>query len=436
MSSESQTLRSETDRALREGRPADAVCYLAELCSLVPDDRHARTALAIALGNAGNPVGALKVLRTLADRLAHDGLLLPAMVAIRHGLAHAPDDASLLSTLRRIHVRGVRAKAGDLPSPPPLKARKADTTAVVAAELLKLATPARLERAAEVGTTLPPAGSAAIPLPLPLFSELDEESFVETVRRLHYRRVERGTKLLTEGEPGQTLLVLASGHVRIEKAGAQLAKLGPGSVLGEMALITGAPRSATAIADEEVEVFELSRAEVEQLAKTKPKVAEELVEYARKRLLGNLLRTSPVFKRFDDETRYGLLDKFQRLGVQPGHKLIEQGRAGTGLFVIAAGEVEVSVQKDSGEAVTVANLGAGDVVGEISLLNDAPTTATVSARTRVGALFLPRAEFATVLAAHPAVRDYLQGLSADRLKAQKAVHESDEVLSADDIIVL
>jgi len=190
------------------------------------------------------------------------------------------------------------------------------------------------------------------------------------------------------------------------------------------------------IADEEVEVFELARADVEQLAKAKPKVAEELVEYCRKRIIGNLLRTSPLFAKFDDEARYGLIDRFKRVGFQPGQKLITQGQEGQGLFVIATGDVQVNVQKDGGDSVTVANLGPGQVVGEISLLHSQPANATVVAHSLVGALFLPRVEFQDVLKKHPDVHAYLKGLSADRLKATQAAHDDHDVHDADELIVL
>jgi CRP-like cAMP-binding protein len=430
-------LRKQVDKALSERRPQDAVCYLAEIVGLTPDDRHTRAAMAIALGDAGYPQGALKVLRALADRLAHQGYLLPAMIVVRLGLERAGNDPSLLSTLKRLHVRGVRAKAGNLPTPPPLKAQRSAPENGNAEALLALSGQGRLERVTQLGADLGNPGESAIPLPMPLFSELDEEAFLETVRRLHYKRVPNGTKLLTEGAPGDSLLVIASGHVTIKKGDAEIATLGPGSVIGEMALITGAPRSATAIAKGEVEIFELTRADVEQLAKQKPQIAEELVEYCRKRLIGNLLRTSPLFKRFDEDTRYLLIDRFQRTAFQPGAAIISQGAAGTGLYALATGEVEVAVKKPDGETVVVANLGPGEVFGEIALLKDQPTSATVTARSRVGALFLPRAEFQKVLEAHPDVRSYLEGLSADRIKASKAAQDSAaEVLEADELIVL
>jgi CRP-like cAMP-binding protein len=299
-----------------------------------------------------------------------------------------------------------------------------------------MAVPARLERVAQMAADFGPAGDPAIPLPMPLFCELDQESFVETVKRLRYRRLAAGTRLLVEGTPGDSLVIIVSGHAVVSKGGAELATVGAGVVLGEMAIITGAPRSATVTAKEEVEVFELTRGDIEKLAVDKPRIAEELVSYARKRLISNLLRTSPLFSRFDDEARYLLLDRFTRVGFTAGTRIINQGTPGTGLYVIATGEVEVSVAKDQGDAVVVANLGPGQVFGEIALLNDQPTTATVTARGGVGALFLPRAEFSKVVAAHPTVHAYLSSLSSDRLAASREAASSAEVLDADDLIVL
>ena len=105
--------------------------------------------------------------------------------------------------------------------------------------------------------------------------------------------------LIKEGAPGNSLLIVASGHVKVSKDNHDLAKLGPGMVIGEIALITGAPRSATVTAHEDVEYFELDRNDIETLAKQKPQIAEELLEYCRKRLIGNLLNITGLFTELD-----------------------------------------------------------------------------------------------------------------------------------------
>jgi CRP-like cAMP-binding protein len=436
MADDVDKLWAEADHRLQNNMPAEAICYLAEIVGAQPTDRRARLMLAVALGDAGNPAGAIRIMQVLADRLVHDGFLLPAIVVIRHGMHHAGTDARLLRTLQGLHVRGVRAKAGQLAVPPPLKAKREETQAQTAADLLKLPAQERLATIAELGATLPAAGPAAEPMPMPLFCELETEAFVETVKRLQYRRVLAGTALMTEGEPGDSLVILVSGQVAVSKAGTELAKLGGGSVLGEMALITKAPRSATATATEDVECFELGRDEVAELAKAQPTVLQELVAYCRRRLLLNLLRTSPLFKQFDEESRVKLLERFQTITLQEGEPAIVQGATSAGLFVIASGNVEVQVENDAHERVTVATLGPGEVFGEISLLRNQPTTAHVVASGTVGALVLPSAEFHQMLQQFPQARQYLEGLSDERIKASYDAVSQAGLIDPDDLVVL
>ena len=85
-------------------------------------------------------------------------------------------------------------------------------------------------------------------------------------------------------------------------------------------------------------------------------------------------------------------------------------------FFTKFGEVEVNVAQDDGESVVVANLGPGEVFGEISLIKHQPTSATVAARGKLGVLYLNRDEFQKVLDEKPEVKEYLEGLSEDRVK--------------------
>jgi tetratricopeptide (TPR) repeat protein len=76
----------------------------------------------------------------------------------------------------------------------------------------------------------------------------------------------------------------------------------------------------------------------------------------------------------------------------PGQHLIETGQAGKGLFVIVDGQVEVFGGPDAGSRL-LNTLGVGGYVGEISLVQDGPTSARVTARTPVKALFISRNAF-------------------------------------------
>ena len=63
----------------------------------------------------------------------------------------------------------------------------------------------------------------------------------------------------------------------------------------------------------------------------------------------------------------------------PGDKIVTQGNAGVGLFIIVSGKVKVVKTNDRGERLDLATHGGGEVVGEMSVLDGALRTADVIA---------------------------------------------------------
>ena len=427
---------NEIDSHLQAGNTQQALAHLAAWVSAEPENRHARIGLAVALGDAGHPAGALKILRLLADRLAHQGNLLGAMVALRHGLERAPHDPSLLASLNQLHTRGVMAKTGELTETPPIGTESSSQTPKTVEELASLDMSDLIAEASEVGCQFPQVGEPGIPLPMPLFSDVSAEIFVEICRRLHYRRVQKGETILQAGSTGDSVVIVASGHVAIKQADQVLAKVGAGVLLGEMGLLAGTARAATAIAHEEVEYFEFTREELELMAATTPAIVDHLREFYHKRLMGNLLSTSPIFQQFDDSAQFLVINEFKLVGFKAGETIIEAGSPGKGLYLIASGQVEVSVTDSESDKVVVANLGPTEIIGEISLLADQPTTATVKARDRVGALFLDRRDFNHIVDQHPRAKAFLEELSLSRLEGSQQAKTTQEITDAGDLIML
>lgn len=73
------------------------------------------------------------------------------------------------------------------------------------------------------------------------------------------QRFAAGDKIFVTEDDATVMYVVRSGHVNIMASGVVLETIGPGGLFGEMALIDGAPRSATAIALEETEVAPIDR---------------------------------------------------------------------------------------------------------------------------------------------------------------------------------
>jgi CRP-like cAMP-binding protein len=255
-------------------------------------------------------------------------------------------------------------------------------------------------------------------LPLPLFSELPGEVFGPVVRALRLLRLGPGDHVIREGEPGLAFYLVASGQVRVYandgKRVVERTRLHEGALFGEMALLTQQPRTASVQVTDEADIFELSRESLRGLTEEAPSLAAALDKFARERLLKNLLATSPLFRPFDRQQQLDLIRRFDGHEVAPGTVIIREGDAGQGLFVVLAGEVEVSKRQANGSELGLARLRAGELFGEMSLLNNQPTTATVRAARPSTILFLAREYFQRLVQALPAMRDYFEELSAHR----------------------
>jgi hypothetical protein len=101
-----------------------------------------------------------------------------------------------------------------------------------------------------------------------------------------------------------------------------------------------------------------------------------------------LMRSVPVLAPLDSPTLETLARSLATVELRPGESLIREGERGDCYFVIAEGELDVSVG-----GVHVNDVRRGEGVGELALLADVPRTATVTARSDVRALGLERDVF-------------------------------------------
>lgn len=94
---------------------------------------------------------------------------------------------------------------------------------------------------------------------LPLFARVPAPSVEAAARRLVRFVVPRNAIIFREGDSGDRFYVVASGTVDISQHGAQVRTIGPGAPFGEIALLRSVPRTATATAATDVELWGLDR---------------------------------------------------------------------------------------------------------------------------------------------------------------------------------
>ncbi len=117
---------------------------------------------------------------------------------------------------------------------------------------------------------------------IPFFAGLDRAALERVAAGMRSRRFRRGEVIFHLGDPGDALFVLVAGDVKISLPSetgdeAILATLGPGAVFGELALLDGAPRSATATSMSVTEAVVLPRDRFRELIATEAGVRDALL---------------------------------------------------------------------------------------------------------------------------------------------------------------
>lgn len=117
---------------------------------------------------------------------------------------------------------------------------------------------------------------------VPLFRELPPDVVGDLLPRVQERIYHAGTTIIRQGEPGDSFFVIESGEVEVidERAGKQLRSLYANDVFGEMALLTGEPRSATAVAVKDTQVWVILKEQFDQLLEMSPALAASVAGLA------------------------------------------------------------------------------------------------------------------------------------------------------------
>jgi uncharacterized membrane protein len=136
-----------------------------------------------------------------------------------------------------------------------------------------------------------------------------------------------------------------------------------------------------------------------------------------------LLTEIPFFHFLDENERVSLAAQLEEVQMPEGQVLFNYGEPGDCLYVIRSGKAEVFFKDDTGTRIVLEIAGSGDVVGELSLLDGGPRTASVVVTEALDALRLDRGDLDQFLRSHPAAAiDLLSTLgrrlrvSAERLR--------------------
>ncbi|MBN2529626.1 MAG: cyclic nucleotide-binding domain-containing protein [Deltaproteobacteria bacterium] len=413
-------MKLEAERRLKAKDVTGALKIYRLMLEAMPLDFTLRFDIADVFSAIGETRFAIAIYQTIAQFNIRAGAPLTALVAIKILEKYNVPAAPLMELLAQTYCRtSSKLGRGVRPAPPDYSAQVRDDIdlnyAMDDVEVKK----GLAQMAAFAGNiqNYPP-----ILPPIAIFSTLESEPFERLMGLMTLKRFKHGDVIVQEGTVGNALFFVARGEVKVvkkvrdgdEEKQVHLARLGAGTIFGEMALISSEPRGASVICEGAVDVFALTRSQVEMISAEIPVVAGAMSRFTRDRLISNLLNTNPLFKPFDDKNRKELLARFVGHEVPAKTIFIEQGKPGNGLYLILQGAAEV-LTWNGDEYIRVAQLGPGDIAGEISLIHDEPATATVRTVGKTTLLFLARELFKTLLDAVPELLKHFAKMANQRI---------------------
>ena len=180
------------------------------------------------------------------------------------------------------------------------------------------------------------ATNVALLTDVPLFQLIDDQERATLADLMSTRSFEKGETIFEEGQPGETLFVIHQGRVQVfchSDSGEKivLAENEPGDVFGEISLLDGGPRTASAVAIEPTRALTIDREKLYELVQRQPHVAIDLLT-----VMGRRMRATDELLR-SHVTRNPNLEEEERLtfGERIADKVATFG--GSWTFIITFG---------------------------------------------------------------------------------------------------
>ncbi len=255
---------------------------------------------------------------------------------------------------------------------------------------------------------------------VPLFKGANHQEICDLLKEYDVKKFNPGDYICRQGEYDENCNIILDGSVSviIPQADSDMPlkiKLGKGEIFGEIAAMSGTPRTADVVADTQARLLNISRDKLFKLLDVFPVIKERLDATYRSRALTTHLANIPIFAGLTKPFLEQLRDKVSLLTFKAGEVIFKQGMEADSFYLIRYGFVKVMQADAKGSEKIIAYLNEGHYFGEIALLGDEKRSATVEALNRLELIKIAKDDFNAILEQQPAVKTALQKVVQKRL---------------------
>jgi CRP-like cAMP-binding protein/Fe-S-cluster-containing hydrogenase component 2 len=255
---------------------------------------------------------------------------------------------------------------------------------------------------------------------VPLFHGADHYEIFKLLKEYRVQEYNPGEYICRQGEYNEDCGIILDGsvHVLVPVPGTKIPKkfpLPPGEIFGEIAAMTGTPRTADVAADSTAHILKISRERLFKIMDNFPVVKQRLDAKYIERALSTHLASINIFSGLSKSFLDELKDKVVLKTFNKDAVIFNQGDPADAFYLIRYGFVKVAVSDGKGGEKVISYLNEGSYFGEIALLSNEKRSATISALNRVEIIKIAKADFEEILAHQPAVKTALEKISQQRL---------------------
>lgn len=255
---------------------------------------------------------------------------------------------------------------------------------------------------------------------LPIFAEVNTLMLRELMLESTIWVSKPGDTIFEKNDYTNTFFTILDGNVVVEVSDTIRFPILQGQFFGEMSLLSGRRRSATIRAGEDCILIETPRRTMKKLISSDASVERVLDETFIIRALQSKFAPNAALNDLNDVAKQTNINQFK-----PGEVIFNEGDAGDSLHIVRTGSITVSKQI-AGRDIVLSYVAAGNYVGEMGLMGNNTRMATVKAAVNTETISINKPGFDKLLEAEPTLRENVQNIMRERLKANTQMESQPE----------
>ncbi len=241
-----------------------------------------------------------------------------------------------------------------------------------------------------------------------LAERLLDLAYTDDSGQLQVVDLHEGEILFEQGDEAQSMFVVKAGMlgVRVRHADGResnIARIAPGAIVGEMALLSGSRRSATVYAINDAGLICITRDHFERLMMEDETALVEMTETAvprwQKQQLFNALHT--LLGDADEEGLEALQQQVTWHFFKNGEVVYLQGDEADGMYIVVNGRLRASLLQEDGSVKDIGRIGPGEPVGDMAVITESERSATIHAVRESNLVHISPAKFQRLIRQHP-----------------------------------